>query len=178
VLLTLALVICFTLLFQSWRRKLNRKGWAVIAIFAFSVSVILASVSVWSVWTPYTTNWNFHGGESDGIFPLSKLSYPLCLSVYHTPFIHLLYDGMHISGDVSFSFFLMNAKVTVINGTFSYPPVFGEVQLSYSIDFPLFNNGETFFIFLLSLFTIFNMIGALIGIALANILPKKRAVEF
>jgi len=72
----------------------------------------------------------------------------------------------------------MNTKITVINGTFSYPPIFGEVRLSYSIDFPLFNNGETFFIFLLSLFTIFNMIGALIGIAIANILPKKRAVEF
>ena len=175
-LLTLALVVCFILPFQSWRRKLSRRDWAVVAAFAFLVSLILAFVSVWSVWTPCTTNLNFHGGEFDGYFPWSKLSYPLCLSAYHTPLIRLLYDGMRISGDVSFSFFLTNTKVMEVNGTFSYPPIFGEVPLSYSLDFPLFNNGETFFIFMLTLFTILNMIGASIGIALANTLAKKRSI--
>lgn len=175
-LLAFVLVACFALLFQLWRRKFSRRAWAVVATFAFLVSLLPAFVSIWSVWTPYTTNLNFHGGEFDGYFPWSKLSYPLCLNVYHTPFIRLLYDGIRISGDVSFSMFLTNTGVMVVNGTFSYPPVFGEIPLSYSLNFPFFNNGETFFIFLLALFTTFNMIGALVGIALVNTLAKKRSI--
>jgi hypothetical protein len=175
-LLAFVLVVCFTLPFWLWRRKFSRIDWAVVVAFASVVSLLLAFFSIWSVWTPYITNWDFHDGEFNGYFPWSKLSYPLHLSVYHTPFIHLLYDGVSISGNASFTILIANAKVMKVNGTFNFLPVFGRVPLSYSLNFPLFNNKETFFIFLLTLFTILNMIGALVGIALANTLAKKKGI--
>jgi hypothetical protein len=153
---------------------LSRMDWALVAAFASLLSLLLSFISVWSVWTPYTTNLDFHGGEFDGCFPWSKLSYPFSLSVNHTPFAHLLYDGMRISGSVSFGIYLINAKAVEVNGRFSYPPVFGKVPLSYSLNFPLFNDGETFFIFLLILFTFFNIVGAILGILVAYTFVKKK----
>jgi len=176
-LLAFVLVVCFTLPFLLWKQMLDRREWAIIVAFVSLLSLLLSFISVWSVWTPYVTNLDFHGGEFDGYLPWSKLSYPFYLSVYHTPFIRLLYDGMYITGDVSFSIFLTNAKAMEVNGTFSYPPVFGRAPLSYSLNFPLFNSGETFFTFLLTLFTFFNIIGAMLGILLAYTLAKKERLS-
>lgn len=175
-LLALVLTFCFTLPFWFWRKKFSRRNWAVVIVFAFLVSLLLAFISIWSVWTPYVTNLDFHGGEFDGYSPWAKLSYPMYLCVYHTPFIRLLYDGRSISGNVSFTIFITNAKIIEVNGTFSYPPVLGEVPLSYSLNFPLFNDGKTFFIFLLTLFATFNIIGALVGIAIAIACKKERHI--
>jgi hypothetical protein len=174
VFLVFVLAVCFTLPLFLWKKRLSTVDWALVAAFASLLSLLLSFISVWSVWTPYTTNLDFHGGEFDGYFPWSKLSYPFYLSVYHTPFARLLYDGMHISGSVSIDIYLINAKAVEVNGKFSYPPVFGKVPLSYSLNLPLFNNGETFFIFLLILFTFFNTVGAILGILVAHTFVKKK----
>lgn len=172
-LLSFVLTFCFALSFWLWRKKLSRRNFSLVVTFAFLVSLLLGFITIWSVWTPYVTNLDFHGDEFDGYFPWSKLSYPLHLSVYHTPFALLLYDGSYISGNVSFAILVANAKVMKVDGTFRYPPVFGRVPLPYSLNFPFFDSGEKFFIFLLILFTVFNIIGALIGIASAYTIIKR-----
>jgi hypothetical protein len=84
---------------------------------------------------------------------------------------------MRIRGNASFNIFLANLKVMQINGTFTYPPVFGKVPLSYSLNFPLFNSGETFFVFLAVFFTLLNIAGALLGLALTSTLKRIKAFK-
>jgi hypothetical protein len=155
------------------RVTFSRKIWAEVSALALSASLVLSFISIWSVWTPYISNEDFHGGEFEGYFPFSKLSYPLYLSVYHTPFAQLLYDGMSISGNASFSTFLTSFKVLEVGGRFSYSPIYGRSHLQYSLDFPLFNNGATFFLFMLAFFTVLNTVGAALGILLTYALAKK-----
>jgi hypothetical protein len=141
------------------------------------MSIILAFISIWSVWTPFITNHNhyeIYSGEFNGYFPWSRLSYPLYISVYHTPFIHLHYDGIRILGNVVFKFFLVNVKVMEVRGEFYYPPVMGITQLHYSLNFPFFNDGEKFFIFLLIIFTFLNIIGTLLALALTYVFLERR----
>jgi hypothetical protein len=180
-LIAFVLTFCLALPLGFWRRKFSGRSWTIIVALALMLSLLLAFLSVWSVWTPYVTNWSFHGGEYEGEPPWCKLSYPLHLNVYHTPFARLLYDGRSISGDASFSIFLFNAKMLEVNGTFTYPPVFGEVPLGYSLNFPFFNNGEKFFIFLLAAFTLLNFVASLLGVALTYValkrLGKRRCLE-
>ena len=154
----------------------NRKGWTVVVVFTFLVSLVLAFISIWNVWTPYVTNLTFHGGDFDGCFPWSSLSYPLHLSVYHTPFIRLLYNGMQVSGNASFTLFLVNLNVIKVDVEFTFAPVYGEVPLYYSLNFPLFNSGERFFIFLLTLFTLFNLVRGALGILIASRLLKRESL--
>lgn len=168
---------CFVLLFRLWKKPLNRRLWLVFVFFALIVSFILSVVSVWSVWNPSITNWDFYGGEFNGSLPWSKLSYPFHMSVYHTPFVRLLYDGINIRGEVAFNIFLTTAKVGQINGTFTYPPIFGRTSLSYSINFPFFNSGAAFFAFLTIFFFFFNMIGALLALALLFALEKRKRLS-
>lgn len=171
-LLVFVLSLCGTLAFTFWKGAFSAKGWATIGVLAILSSLLITSISVWSVWTPYVTNWDFHGGEFDGQLPWSKLSYPFCLSVYHTPFVRLLYDGNRISGNVSFSIFTVNIRIMKVDGTFSYPAVFGEVPLSYSLNFP-FNTGYAFFVFLLFSFTLLNVIGALLAAGVAYTIASR-----
>jgi hypothetical protein len=173
-LLAFALVFCFTLPFWLWRKEFSRRNWLVVVAFAFFVSLLLACASIWSVLKPNASNVDFHDGEFDGYFPLSKLSYPIYMSVYHTPFERLLYDGIFLSGNVSFTIFITNAKVMEVNGTFHYEHFeLTRIPLFYSLDFPLFNDLQRFFLFLLILFTLFNVMGALIGIVSAHTLVKR-----
>jgi len=171
--LVFILITCFALFFRLRNGNLNKKSWTVVVSFALLVSFILAFVSVWSVWTPNTTNWDFHGGEFNGYIPWSMLSFPLRMSVYHTPFVRLLYDGNSISGNVSFNVFLTNTKVIEFTGVFRYAPMFGKVPLLYSINFPFFNSGEAFFVFLTVFFALFNFVGALLGFVVATALKKR-----
>jgi hypothetical protein len=168
-LLVFVLTLCATLAFNPWKRAFSTRGWAAVGVLAFLSLLLVASISVCSVWTPYVTNWDFHGGEYDGQLPWSMLSYPFYLSVYHTPFVRLLYNGLRISGNVSFSIFTVNMRVMKIDGTFSFPPVFGRVPLSYSLNFP-FSTGYAFFVFLLFLFTLLNVIGALLATGIAYVI--------
>jgi len=177
VLLAFVLIVCFVLPFSFLRKTFSRRDWAVVVAFTFLLSFFLAFISIWSVWALGVTNWDFHRGEFDGFFPWSKLSYPLHLSTYHELYAQIALRGMPVTGSVSFGIFLLNVKVIEVNGMFSYPRVSGRVPLFYYLDFPVFNVGQTFFIFLLILFTFFNIIGALLGTALAYTLAKKRAVH-
>jgi len=173
---TFALTACFSFLFWLRRKMFNRKDWTVVVAFSFLVSLVLAFISVWNVWTPYVTNLTFHGGDFDGCFPWSSFSYPLHLSVYHTPFIQLLYNGMQVSGNASFTLFLVNLNVIKVDGEFTFAPVYGEVPLHYSLNFPLFNSGERFVIFLLTLFALFNLVGAALGILITSKLLKRESL--
>jgi hypothetical protein len=173
-LFALILVVCFALPFWLWRGKFSRRNWVVVVAFAFLVSLLLAFVSIWSVWTPYLGSLDDRiRNTSEGHFPQSKLSYPLYLNVYHTPFEHRQYDDRSISGNVSFSVLIADAKVMEVDGTFRYDGRFlGSMPLHYSLDFPI-RNQELFFIFLLILFTLFNIMGALIGIVSTRTLAKR-----
>jgi hypothetical protein len=174
-LLTFAVALCLTLPFLLRRVALRRRVWAGVSVLALSASLVLSFVSVWSVWTPYVTSRDLHDGEFEGCFPLSKLSYPLYLSVYHTPSALLLYDGLSVSGNVSFSAFLASFRLLKVEGGFSYSAIFGWSRLQYSLDFPFFNDGPTFFLFILAFFTVLNAAGAALGILLAYALAKERA---
>jgi hypothetical protein len=158
--------------FTPWKRTMSTRDWGAVGVLAFLFILLIASISVCSVWTPYVTNWDFHGGEFDGQLPWSKLSYPFYLSVYHTPFVRLLYNGQRISGNVYFSIFTANMTVMEVDGTFSFPPVFGRVPLSYSLNFP-FSTGYSFFVFLLFLFTLLNAIGALLATGIAYVIATR-----
>jgi len=173
-LLALILVVCFTLPFRLWRKKFSRRNWVVVVTFAFLVSLLLAFVSIWNVWTPYLGSMDYRilFNTSEGYFPQSKLSYPLYLKVCHTPFEHRQFDGRFISGNVSFSVLIADAKVMEVDGTFFYRFVFGSTPLHYSLNF-LIRNQESFFIFLLILLTLFNIMGALIGIVSTHTLVKR-----
>ena len=118
---------------------------------------------LWIVWTPLLTNLTYHDGEYQGTPPLNKLSYPFFLSVYHTPHLDIRCDK-GCSGIVSFKIFFANIKVCEINGSFYYPPVFGEAPLNYKINLPFFETKEKFFAFLLATFTLINLAGAAIGV--------------
>jgi hypothetical protein len=172
------MVFCLTL-FLQYRKVLSRRVWTVVVVLACVSSLVVAFVSLWNVWTPYPTSWDLGhscNGEFDGFFPWSRLSYPLCLSVYHTPFNQLTFDRLSgvAQGQVRFSIFLANAKAVEVNGTFGYPYfIMGFMPLSYHIDFPFFSSAERFFVFLLTLFALFNIVGALLGVTLANMLYKR-----
>jgi hypothetical protein len=178
-----------------WRKRFSRRNRVVVVTFAFLVSLLLAFVSIWNVWTPYLGSLDDRiRNTSEGHFPQSKLSYPLYLNVYHTPFEHRQFDDRSISGNVSFSVLIADAKVMEVDGTFHYLSVpvliadakvmevdgtfsyaagfYGSMPLQYSLDFPI-RNQESFFIFLLILFTLFNIMGALIGIVSTRTLAKR-----
>jgi hypothetical protein len=177
-LLTFVAILVFTFAFLQWRKTFGRRVWTVVVVLACMFSLFLAFVSLWNVWTPYPTSWDLgqsYDGEFEGFFPWSKLSYPLYLNVYHTPFNQLTFDQLSgtAHGQVRFSIFLANAKTIEVNGTFWYIyAVMGPEPLYYHIDFPLSSYAEPFFVFLLTLFTFFNIVGASLGIILARILHK------
>jgi hypothetical protein len=172
-LFALFLVVCFALPFWLWRKRFSRRNRVVVVTFAFLVSLLLAFVSIWNVWTPYLGSLDDRiRNTSEGHFPQSKLSYPLYLNVYHTPFEHRQFDDRSISGNVSFSVLIADAKVMEVDGTFHYLSVPGSMPLEYSLDFPI-RNQESFFIFLLILFTLFNIMGVLIGIVSTRTLAKR-----
>jgi len=147
-----------------YRRKCGgRRFWTTLIAYLTLISMFFAFLSLWIVWTPLLTNLTYHDGEYQGTPPLNKLSYPFFLSVYHTPHLDLRCDK-GCSGIASFKIFFANIKVCEINGSFSYPPVFGEAPLNYKINLPFFETKEKFFAFLLATFTLINFAGAAIGV--------------
>jgi hypothetical protein len=147
-------------------------------VFTCATSFLLAYVSVASVWTPHPLSDDVFRqqnalGEYEGMFPLSKLSYPLYLRVYHTPFNSLILENGTAHGQVFFSVFFATANVIRVSGVFTcFYMVYGPVPLHYKIDF-LFSDSPEFFGFLVALFTFVNIIGALLGIILAKTLYEK-----
>lgn len=144
----------------------------IMSSLCIALSVLISIFSVWSVHRPYTTNYTVKWGENEGAFPESKLSYPFYVTVYHSPVVYHPYLGYQISGRVLFKIFLTGTEIEEISGTFTYAAVYGEAPLHYFLNFPIFNTGESFFYFLLLLFTLLNLFGAFLGVVLAYLAKK------
>jgi hypothetical protein len=150
---------------------------AIVIALVFSLFVAYFSVS--SVWFPHGRSDDVFRqqnrfGDYAGAFPLSELSYPFSLSVYHTPFIDsLTFDEWYAYGQVGFSTLFAGTNIVRIEGTFWYfYPIEGASPLQYRINF-LFSEPLQFFGCLLVLFTLFNFIGALLGFSLAYAIAKR-----
>ncbi len=101
-LLAFVVTLYATLRFSWGKASSTRRVWARIFALTVLTSLALSLISVSSVWTPYISNMSVHDGEFDGFLPFSKLSYPMYLTVYHTPLNQRLYDGGSLSGNASF----------------------------------------------------------------------------
>jgi len=176
----LALLVCFVFTFAilHWRRTFGRGGWMTPLVLALVFSLFLAYFSVSSVWIPHGLSDDvFYQqnklGEYAGAFPWSRLSYPLSLSVYHPPFENLTLEYPYAYGQVRFSTLFADIGILRTNGTYwYYYPVMGAMPLQYDTSFP-FSEPLQFFGYLLVLFTLFNFVGAFLGISLANAIEKK-----
>jgi len=175
--LTFAIFLVLFLVLLHWKRVFRRRTWVLFAAAVLAISFFLAYVSVLTVWDPHPLSDDVSRnqdarGEYGGPFPWSKLSYPLFLNVYHTPFSERKISGLSYHGEAHFSILLVNAKVMVVNSTFSYAAYFmGPMPLNYINDFLLQHSPE-FFVFLIELFASLNVAGAVLGILLAKTLQK------
>ncbi len=177
----LVLLICFVFAFAilHWRRTFGKRGWITALVLALVFSLFLAYFSVSSAWIPHGLSADvFHQqnelGQYAGTFPWSKLSYPLSLSVYHTPFENLTLEYPYAHGQVRFSTLFAGTDILRTKGMYwYYYPVFGAMPLQYDINFP-FSEPLQFFGYLLVFFTLFNFVGALLGISLAYAIEKRR----
>jgi hypothetical protein len=169
-----------TLAFLPTKGGGSRKAWILVIVLACILSLLLAYVSVMSVWTPNPTQVDIFKeqnalGEYEGVFPWAKLSYPCYLNVYHTPGRLLQFNtttGIN-QGQAHFNIFFANAKTITFNGTYWYYFMYlGPMPFHYKIDF-IFSDSETFYDFLIVLFTLFNVIGALFGILMGTALRVK-----
>lgn len=175
------MLICFVFAFVilHWRRTFGKRGWATAIVLALVFSLFLAYFSLSNVWVPHALSDDVlyqeerAHGEFEGLFPWSKLSYPLSLSVVHTPFSQLTFQYPYAHGQVRFTVFFAGTNMTQINGAFwYYYPVMGPMPLQYKIDF-VFSPPLQFFGFLLVSFTLFDFVGALLGISLAYFTEKR-----
>lgn len=177
-LLAFSVLLVFAFAFTVRNKGLGKWAWIALVVFAVVFSLFCAYSSVRSVWVPHPLSDDVHReqdalGNSQGSLPWSKLSYPLFLSVYHTPFSQLRYQGELAYGEVRFTTFLASANIIQVNGTFSYfYPIMGPSPLYYKIDF-MFSDSQEFFNFLIALYTLFDTIGALLGVLVARALYEK-----
>jgi len=162
----------------GWKRAFGKRAWTIFIVLICIVSSLIAYVSIASVWTPHPLSDDvFHQqnalGEYEGVSPFSKLSFPLYLKAYHSPFASLLFEENGTAyGQATFSIYLINRKVIDVSGVFSYfYMVMGPMPLNYKIDSI---DSPTFFALLIALFTLANIVGALPGIILAKTTLKKR----
>jgi hypothetical protein len=94
--------------------------------------------------------------------------------VYHTPFENLTYEYPYAYGQVRFSTLFAGTNILRTEGTYwYYYPIMGPSPLQYNINF-LFSEPFQFFGYLLVFFTIFNFVGALLGLSLAYATVKRR----
>jgi len=155
------------------KKRARRIFWVMVLILACIFSCLLAYASVTSVWRPYQMQDDVALGEYEGVFPWAKLSYPFYLNVFHSPVDQWWDDGRYIYGQARFSIFIANLKVTEADGTFWFRMIEGPAPLHYSIDVIFLSDPETFYVFLIILFTILNIIGALLGIVFAKTLRAR-----
>jgi hypothetical protein len=136
----------------------------VVVVLACLFSLFLAWNSVWSVWTPHPTI--VKPGETEGVFPWAKLSYPLYLSVYHSNATWI--DTVSV-GQVQVKVMFVNVRIIEVDGTFSfYGGAFSSGLIHYSFDFT-----DALFDSLVILLMLFNIMGAMLGIILAKMLRKR-----
>jgi hypothetical protein len=159
--------LAFALLW--WRKRLGREFWILLIVAACVFSLLFANASVRSVWNPHPQSIDVPVGEYQGTSLRSKLSYPVWLSVYHST--DMVKNNIAY-GQARFSICLATAKILEINGTFSFfAGALGDKPLAYKINF-LFSDPDSFYYFLIALFTLFDTIGALLGVVVAKVLYK------
>jgi hypothetical protein len=178
------LVVLFTSLLWFRRKIFDRKYWLIGVTLAVIVSIFLAFISVRFEWRPDIISYDIPNHPiyqfSTSLWKnemVSKLSYPLFLNVYHTPDNLLWQCHIHSRcGNASFQIFLATKKVGEVKGIFKYLDVPGMSSVVYDLDFPLFKtesdtlNKPHFFVFLVSIFTLFNLIGGLGGVVFTRTL--------
>lgn len=177
------MLTCFVFAFTIplCRGPFRKKSWTTALVLALVFSLFLAFFSVSSVWIPYGLSDNvLHQqnqlGEYAGTFPWSELSYPLTLSVYHTPFENLTLIYYEAYGNASFSTLFAGTYILRTSGTYWYfYAVMGPMPLHYNINF-VFSDPLQFFHYLLVLFTLFNFAGALLGISLAYMIERRKPI--
>jgi uncharacterized membrane protein len=86
--------------------------------------------------------------------------------------------GAEVVGNVSFSVFVANVRVLQNNGTLSYA-VMGLVigpfvypHVNYELGWPFFSNTTAFFSFLVLLFSLFNILGFMLGMILCYVVSR------
>jgi len=114
-----------------------------------------------------------HFGKSLGV---SALSYPLELSIYGTPLTDQNLTRVdNCSIDVSFA----NQRMVETNGTLSFNLmtylIGGPSPVSYQLGPPFYSDAVYFFGFLLFLFTLFNMLGFVLGLILCWVVSRMLA---
>jgi hypothetical protein len=165
-----------------WKKAVGRKTWVALVLFAILFSFVAAYISVSNVWTPSPLSDDVFRaqdkhGNFNGTLPLSQLSYPISLTVFHTPFQQVTLDqnGYYAHGKAEFNVTFTNFNFLQVNGNYSYLyPIMGPSPLIYEID-SVFNNGPEFFGSLVALFTVFNCFAAFAAIILATV--SKRTLE-
>ena len=112
----------------------------MVVLLTLVSSVIFAYTSVSSVWVPnQLSNTVFHQqdalGKYEGTIPYAKLSYPLYLNVYHTPFNQLTFEERGTAhGEVRLTMYFAGARIFRVNGAFQYLyAVHGPTPLHYKL---------------------------------------------
>jgi hypothetical protein len=170
----LAVVILFELMLFR-KKKLLRRDWYVLFSIGLIFTLLLCLVSVLSVWNPYELSDSLPDGINSGT---SAVSYPLWMSVYVTPLRQRIVQDWYVLGNVSFDVFFGNGKVLEANGTLSYGAVFGPEPVRYKLGPPFFSNAIAFFGFLLLLFTMFDMVGFVLGLIVCRVVSRMLAPRF
>jgi hypothetical protein len=178
-LLVFIIFLSFTFVFLGLKKAFGSRVWLMIVLLTLVSSVILAYTSVSSVWVPnQLSDTVFHQqdalGEYEGTFPYAKLSHPLYLNVYHTPFDQLTFEERRTAhGEVRLTMYFAGVRIFRVDGVFQYfYAVHGPTPLHYRLDFPLTGSPE-FFGFLLALFFFFNVAGPFIAALLGWILHRR-----
>jgi hypothetical protein len=178
------MILPFAVFFGFTFALLPKKGarrifWVMALILTCISSCLLAYVSISSTWTPHP--WTFahfdrvldsRFDKTEGVFPWAKLSYPLYLSVYHSNATWIDYPSV-ARGQVQVNVLFANVKIFGVNGTYStYDGWWGKTPVYYHFDF-IFSDPDAFFDFLVVLLTLFNIIGALLGMVSAKALRAR-----
>jgi hypothetical protein len=174
-----SVVLFAPLLFM--KKKLLRRHWYILFSIGLIFALLLSFVSVWSVWSlwnPYASIASLPSGNYSGT---SAVSYPLSMNMHVVNV--LLYNTSvgwnEVVRNVSFSVFIANVKVLQGNGTSSYyvgsPLMLKRIptkSVNYEFGAPFFSNIIAFLSFLQLLFTLFNIVGFMLGMILCYVVSR------
>lgn len=162
-------VILFELVASS-KKKLSRGNWYILFSVGLVLTLILSFVAVWSAWDPNAMSDSLHDGNYPGT---SVLSFPIWLNVYITPARERIVQGAYVTGNVSFTVFIVNGKVLETDGALRYAAIMGSAPVEYQLGPPFFSDVNALFRFLLFLFTLLNTVGFALGLTLCHVLSRK-----
>jgi hypothetical protein len=137
----------------------------LVALFVFAcLMAFVAFSSVGSVWMPrsWPEQENSIAGYQ-GIFPFSKLLYPFYLTIYYSQ-----HDPMSSFGQVHLGVFFANMKVGDISGAYQFR-MYGAPDYTFNF---FISNQFDLFTFLLGVFGLLDICGALLGVVAARVLKQ------